>query len=172
MVQKTFFFLSLPLKPKRSSTILLFLSFSHESSMSECVKKNRRVFLCWVGRLTIACRVDYLHKGVLDNDGWNGHHHQAHIFLEKRIVIFFFPCSFFCLLVLVSSSSFLVTSQDDAYDSTSLSGSRERFYDERECDIFQSSLSSKSQRPRDKKQHCHLRFADVLLLKKKILKSP
>jgi len=27
-------------------------------------------------------------------------------------------------------------------------------------------LSSKSQRPRDKKQHCHLRFADVLLLKK------
>ena len=54
-------------------------------------------------------------------------------------------------------------SQDDAYDSTSLSGSRERFYDERECDIFRSSLSSK---PRDKKQHCHLRFADVLLLKK------
>ena len=54
-------------------------------------------------------------------------------------------------------------SQDDAYDSTSLSGSRERFYDERECDIFRSSLSS---RPRDKKQHCHLRFADVLLLKK------
>ena len=46
-------------------------------------------------------------------------------------------------------------SQDDAYDSTSLSGSRERFYDERECDIFRSSLSSK---PRDKKQHCHLRF--------------
>jgi hypothetical protein len=27
-------------------------------------------------------------------------------------------------------------------------------------------LSSKSQRPRDKKQHCHLRFAGVLLLKK------
>jgi hypothetical protein len=27
-------------------------------------------------------------------------------------------------------------------------------------------LSSKSRRPRDKKQHCHLRFADVLLLKK------
>jgi len=27
-------------------------------------------------------------------------------------------------------------------------------------------LSSKSQRPRDKKQHCHLRFADVPLLKK------
>ena len=27
-------------------------------------------------------------------------------------------------------------------------------------------LSSKSQRPRDKKQHCHLHFADVLLLKK------
>ena len=28
-------------------------------------------------------------------------------------------------------------------------------------------LSSKSQRPHDKKQHCHLHFADVLLLKKK-----
>ncbi len=97
MIQKTFFFLSSPLKPKRSSTILLFLSFSHESSMSECVKKNRRVFLCWVGRLTIACRVDYLHKGVLDNDGWNGHHDQAHIFLEERIVIFFF------ILVFLSS---------------------------------------------------------------------
>ncbi len=27
-------------------------------------------------------------------------------------------------------------------------------------------LSSKSQRPRDKKHHCHLRFADVLLLKR------
>ncbi len=27
-------------------------------------------------------------------------------------------------------------------------------------------LSSKSRKPRDKKQHCHLRFADVLLLKK------
>jgi hypothetical protein len=27
------------LKPKRSSTILLSLSFSRESSMSECVKK-------------------------------------------------------------------------------------------------------------------------------------
>ena len=39
MIQKTFFFLSLPLKPKRSSTILLSLSFSRESSMSECVKK-------------------------------------------------------------------------------------------------------------------------------------
>ena len=30
--------------------------------------------------------------------------------------------------------------------------------------FFRSSLSSK---PRDKKQHCHLRFADVLLLKKR-----
>jgi hypothetical protein len=28
-------------------------------------------------------------------------------------------------------------------------------------------LSSKSQRPRDTKQHCHLHFADVLLLKKR-----
>ena len=27
-------------------------------------------------------------------------------------------------------------------------------------------LSSRSRRPRDKKQHCHSRFADVLLLKK------
>jgi hypothetical protein len=58
-------------------------------------------------------------------------------------------------------------SQDDAYDSTSFLESRERFYDERECDIFSDLLlSSKSQRPRDKKQHCHLRFADVRLLKK------
>ena len=40
MMQKTFFFLSSPMKPKRSSTILLSLSFSRESSMSECVKKN------------------------------------------------------------------------------------------------------------------------------------
>ncbi len=40
MIQKTFFFLSSPLKPKRSSTIFLPLSFSRESSMSECVKKN------------------------------------------------------------------------------------------------------------------------------------
>ena len=39
MIQKTFFFLSSPSKPKRSSTILLSLSFSRESSMSECVKK-------------------------------------------------------------------------------------------------------------------------------------
>ena len=39
MIQKTFFFLSSPMKPKRSSTILLFLSFSRESSMSECVRK-------------------------------------------------------------------------------------------------------------------------------------
>lgn len=39
MMQKTFFFLSSPMKPKRSSTILLSLSFSRESSMSECVKK-------------------------------------------------------------------------------------------------------------------------------------
>ncbi len=89
MIQKTFFFLSSLLKLKHSSTILLSLSFSRESSMSEYVLKNFcRVFLCWVGRLTIACRVDYLHKGVLDNDGWNGHHDQAHIFLGKRTVIF------------------------------------------------------------------------------------
>ena len=32
-------------------------------------------------------------------------------------------------------------------------------------------LSSKSQRPRDKKQHCHLCFADVLLLKKDFKES-
>ena len=172
MIQKTYFFLSSPLKPKRSSTILLFLSFSRESSMSECVKKNRRVFLCWVGRLTIACRVDYLHKGVLDNDGWNGHHDQAHIFLGTRIVIFFFHTrfsvfSFKCRLLhfslqlysflhrLILKSAFVWgkkmkkvffsneqgwLSQDDAYDSMSLSGSRERFYDERECDIFRSSF--------------------------------
>jgi hypothetical protein len=35
MIQKTFFFLSSLMKPKRSSTI--FLSFSRESSMSEYV---------------------------------------------------------------------------------------------------------------------------------------
>ena len=40
MMQKTFFFLSSPMKPKRSSTILLSLSFSRESSMSECVEKK------------------------------------------------------------------------------------------------------------------------------------
>ena len=90
MMQKTFFFLSSPMKPKRSSTILLSLSFSRESSMSECVKKNVESSLLWAGRSTVACRVDYLHRDVLDNDGWNGHHDQAHIFLEKRIVIFFF----------------------------------------------------------------------------------
>jgi hypothetical protein len=32
-------------------------------------------------------------------------------------------------------------------------------------------LSSESQKPRDKKQHCHLRFADVLLLKKDFKES-
>jgi hypothetical protein len=37
--RRHFSFLSSPLKPKRSSTILLSLSFSRESSMSECVKK-------------------------------------------------------------------------------------------------------------------------------------
>ena len=94
MIQKTFFFLSSPLKPKRSSTILLSLSFSRESSMSECVKKNVESSLLWAGRSTVACRVDYLHRGVLDNDGWNGHHDQAHIFLGKRIVILS-SCSFF-----------------------------------------------------------------------------
>ncbi len=100
VIQKTFFFLSSPLKPKRSSTILLFsFFFSRVQHEWICVeKKIRRVFLCWVGRLTIACRIDYLHKGVLDNYGWNGHHDQAHIFLGKRIVIFF-SYSFFCLLV-------------------------------------------------------------------------
>jgi len=40
MIQKTFSFLSSPMKPKHSSTILLLLSFSRESSMSECVEKN------------------------------------------------------------------------------------------------------------------------------------
>ena len=57
-------------------------------------KKNVESSLLWAGRSTVACRVDYLHRGVLDNDGWNGHHDQAHIFLGKRIVIFFFPYSF------------------------------------------------------------------------------
>jgi hypothetical protein len=57
-------------------------------------KKNVESSLLWAGRSTVACRVDYLHRGVLDNDGWNGHHDQAHIFLGKRIVIFS-SCSFF-----------------------------------------------------------------------------
>lgn len=52
-------------------------------------KKNVESSLLWAGRSTVACRVDYLHRDVLDNDGWNGHHDQAHIFLGKRIVIFF-----------------------------------------------------------------------------------
>jgi len=197
MIQKTFFFLSSPLKPKRSSTILLFLSFSRESSMSECVKKNRRVFLCWVGRLTIACRVDYLHKGVLDNDGWNGHHDQAHIFLEKRIVIFFFILVFLssrfkCRLLhfslqlysflhrLILKSAFVEkkcrkcsspTSKVDCHKMMLMirRASRDpgRDFTMNGNAIFSDLLlSSKSQRPRDKKQHCHLRFADVLLLKK------
>jgi len=57
-------------------------------------KKNVESSLLWAGRSTVACRVDYLHRGVLDNDGWNGHHDQAHIFLGKRIVIFFFMLVF------------------------------------------------------------------------------
>ena len=117
-----------------------------------------------------------------------------HIFLGKRIVIFF-SCSFFCLLVLsvvffisrysctlffihaILKSAFVEKKCRKCSSSTSKvdchkmmimirrasRGYRERFYDERECDIFRSSLSS---RPRGKKQHCHLRFADVLLLKK------
>ena len=79
------------------AVLLLSLSFSRESSMSECVEKKCRIFLLWAGRSTVACREDYLHRGVLDNDGWNGHHDQAHIFLGKRIVIF--HACFFCLLV-------------------------------------------------------------------------
>ncbi len=46
-------------------------------------------------------------------------------------------------------------SQDDAYDLMSISISRERFCEEQEC-----------KKPSDKKQHCHLHYADVLLLKK------
>jgi hypothetical protein len=37
--RRHFSFLSSSLEPKRSSTILLSLSFSRESSMSECAKK-------------------------------------------------------------------------------------------------------------------------------------
>ena len=78
MIQKTFFF--------------LFLFLASPAWVS--VKKNVESSLLWAGRSTVACRVDYLHRGVLDNDGWNGHHDQAHIFLGKRIVIFFFMLAF------------------------------------------------------------------------------
>ena len=161
--------------------------------MSECVKKNRRVFLCWVGRLTIACRVDYLHKGVLDNDGWNGPHDQAHIFLEKRIVIFFFfiflssrlSVVFFIFSLqlysflhrLILKSAFVEkkcrkcsspTSKVDCHKMMLMirRASRDpgRDFTMNGNAIFSDLLLSS--KPRDKKQHCHLRFADVLLLKK------
>ncbi len=88
----------------RSVTVLfffLFLFLASPAKVNMCWEKKRRVFLCWVGRLTTACRVDYLHKGILDNDGWNSHHDQAHIFsgeenrhlfFHTRFSVFSFKC--------------------------------------------------------------------------------
>ncbi len=74
------FFLSSPMRPKRSS-IFSFLFFSrvqHEwiwiKGFVESSYAEEQV------KLTTVCRLDYLHKNVLDKDWWNGHHDQAHIF--------------------------------------------------------------------------------------------
>jgi len=74
----------------RSVAVPFFFSLSFFSRVQHewMCRKKCRIFLYWVGRSMVACRVDYLHRDVLDNDGWNGHHDQAHIFLGKRIVIF------------------------------------------------------------------------------------
>lgn len=58
-------------------------------------KKNVESSLLWAGRSTVACRVDYLHRDVLDNDGWNGHHDEAHFSGEENR-------HFSCLLFLSS----------------------------------------------------------------------
>ena len=76
----------------RSVAVLFFFLFLFLASPAwvNCVKKKRRVFLLRVGRSTVACRVEYLHKGVLDNDGWNGHHDKAHFSGEENRHLFFF----------------------------------------------------------------------------------
>jgi len=61
-------------------------------------KKKCRIFLLWVGRSTVACRVDFFTKAYLTTMDETVIMIR-HIFLGKRIVIFFF------ILVFLSSRS-------------------------------------------------------------------
>ncbi len=109
MIQKTFFFLSSSLKARRSSTILLSLSFSRESSMSECVEKNVESSYVDLGRSTVACRVDYLHRDVHFSGEENRHLSCLSFYLLVISVVFFisrYSCTLF-LHRLISKSAFV-----------------------------------------------------------------